>query len=76
MVLPERRRTGGGGRMNKAQVWKVMITFDKNKPLYRIYRNVDGERREIKNLVLYSQRAAQDLADELNRREAMQDECG
>lgn len=62
--------------MNKAQVWKVMITFDKNKPLYRIYRNVDGERREIKNLVLYSQRAAQDLADELNRREAMQDECG
>lgn len=62
--------------MNKAQVWKVMITFDKNKPLYRIYRNVDGERREIKKLVLYSQRAAQDLADELNRREAMQDECG
>lgn len=62
--------------MNKAQVWKVMITFDKNKPLYRIYRNVDGERQEIKNLVLYSQRAAQDLADELNGREAMQDECG
>ena len=76
MVLPEKRRAGGGGKMNKAQVWKVMITFDKNKPLYRIYRNVDGERREIKNLVLYSQRAAQDLADELNRREAMQDECG
>ena len=62
--------------MNKAQVWKVMITFDKNKPLYRIYRNVDGERREIKNLVLYSQRAAQDLADELNRGEAKRDECG
>ena len=47
--------------MNKAQVWKVMITFDKNKPLYRIYRNVDGERQEIKNLVLYSQRAARIL---------------
>ena len=56
--------------MNKERMWKVMITFDKKRPLYRVYRNVDGKRKEIRNLVLYTQRAAQDLADELNRREA------
>ena len=56
--------------MNKERMWKVMITFDKKRPLYRVYRNVAGERKEIRNLVLYTQRAAQDLADELNRREA------
>lgn len=60
--------------MNKERMWKVMITFDKKRPLYRVYRNVDGERKEIRNLVLYTQRAAQDLADELNRREA--ERCG
>ena len=56
--------------MNKERMWKVMITFDKKRPLYRVYRNVAGERKEIRNLVLYTQREAQDLADELNRREA------
>ena len=32
--------------MNKERMWKVMITFDKKRPLYRVYRNVDGERKE------------------------------
>ena len=33
--------------MNKERMWKVMITFDKKRPIYRVYRNVDGERKDV-----------------------------